>query len=832
MRFWRGASPLATRTLGKAAFPSALAAALIVVALASSVANADVFSPISLVSYGAVGGDELVQQAEYAHDDAASANGRYVAFDGSVGGVTGVWRRDLATDVIEEVAGGDAAMPSISKEGRYVSFTTNEGASLPEITHLRDDTQARPEAVNVYRRDMDNAPATSAAEEAARAPSERAFLIASTPIGSEEPLRYLVPASEATHEGAYAVGRTSMSADGNKVAFVTTAVSDLVAYPTLEETERNRGETPAPHTPAAQVAVHDFDTGVTELVSRCRFGCGQGVAAGATEPIVTTETETEAFGAAMVSGNGFPAHGKGGQSPGASISADGSTVAWLGQNLAQQAPTLSQEELEPEYVEPLWQRLPAVDNQARRVTGGSDPESAACAGTGETKLVTNSENLSDPCQGPFFREPSGSSARDGFFKGGEQFDLTPRLSADGEEVAFVADARLVTQGSDFGSFTGGHPLDVYVSNMSPALTRTQALTPVTEAGPGGTAASAAVTDFEISPHGRQVAFSTARTEFFLGTPTLISQPLGEPRIAELFDADLADGTLTRVTHGYASESEPSEQPHTTRSQGGDPYAAGNIGPDEVDGLGALSPAFADDGNELVFTSTAANLVYGDGNSPPQPVLCCVVGDGSDVFAVARRQFGADARPQYLSAAPEVVTQPDWRLGASAISRADGSVLLYVQTPGPGALRVGAQSAIVTQSVHASGSARVVRGQRRYSQAVQQASHSTSRHGSRASSKHRLGRHVAEKMVAKTGGSSRSTAGELVVLVLKLSKPYIMLASGRDGLSANVQVTFSSLSHPTLHDSLQVSFLRAVKPSRSKTRSSKARGRSSKAGGHQ
>ena len=40
------------------------------------------------------------QQADYAHDPAISGNGRYVAFDGSFGGLTGVWRRDLQTGAV------------------------------------------------------------------------------------------------------------------------------------------------------------------------------------------------------------------------------------------------------------------------------------------------------------------------------------------------------------------------------------------------------------------------------------------------------------------------------------------------------------------------------------------------------------------------------------------------------------------------------------------------------------------------------------------------------------------------------------------------------------
>ncbi len=201
-----------------------LAGAGVAMLAAASGARADVFSPISLVSYGAVGDAEFVQQVEYAHDSAVSANGRYVAFDGSIGGVTGVWRRDLATNVIEQVAGGDAAMPSISEDGRYVSFTTNEGASLPEITHERPDADAHTEAVNVYRRDMDNQPAAAAGEEADRAPAQRAFLAASVPAGSVEPLRY---AGAGNSGGSYAAGRSAMSADGDEVAFVTAAVSDM-----------------------------------------------------------------------------------------------------------------------------------------------------------------------------------------------------------------------------------------------------------------------------------------------------------------------------------------------------------------------------------------------------------------------------------------------------------------------------------------------------------------------------------------------------------------------------------------------------------------------------
>lgn len=370
--------PCGTSRVARALLVALTAASLSLTA--ASAGRADLFSPISLVSYGAIGGGGFAQQAEYAHDSVVSADGRYVAFDGSIGGVTGVWRRDLTTETIEQVAGGDAAMPSISAEGRYVSFTINEGGSLPEITHVRTDVDPHEEAVNVYRRDMNREPAGTAAEEAARPAGERAFLAASVPSGSEEPLRYSAPGASG---GAYAAARSAMSENGSEVTFVTTTVSNLVPYPALEEEEAGRGEQPAPHTPAGQVAVHDFGTGVTELVSRCRFECGQGAGAGAAEPVAAVEEAGSHIGAVATGEARFPEHGEDGSWPGASISADGSTVAWMGEDVGQQAPTLAQEHLEALYEEPLWRRLPAAANQTRRVTGGSDPEDPACAASGE-----------------------------------------------------------------------------------------------------------------------------------------------------------------------------------------------------------------------------------------------------------------------------------------------------------------------------------------------------------------------------------------------------------------------------------------------------------------
>ena len=216
--------------------------------IASAPAGADVFGPISLLSASPL------QQAEYAHDPAISGDGRYVVFDGSIGGVTGVWRRELIVGEddqvvggkLEQVAGGDAEIPSISENGQYVSFTTNEGAYLPQVTDGLAQPESNPrEAPNVYVRDMSVAPGEAGA-----------FKLASAVNGSTQGLSYEYAAGEAgkleaTRYGSTAAGRTALSANGLEVAFVTTAHSNLAG----------------PGTPPLQVAVRNLETDETRLVS-------------------------------------------------------------------------------------------------------------------------------------------------------------------------------------------------------------------------------------------------------------------------------------------------------------------------------------------------------------------------------------------------------------------------------------------------------------------------------------------------------------------------------------------------------------------------------------
>jgi len=745
----------------RAAMPARLLATALAFAFAASLlagapAGADVFGPISLISQSAVPGSTHNQQADYAHDPAISGNGQYVAFDGSFGGITGVWRRDLATGAVEQVAGGDAELPSISEDGRYISFTTTQ-ALLPEDHNKGPD---------VYVRDMEPQP------------GEPEYTLVSAVNGSSEGLTYEYTGTSTAFEeenyGSLASGRSALSANGREVAFVTSAVSNLAG----------------PHTPALQVAVRNLDTLETRLVS-VRVGT-------ADEPVSTQEGENS-YGAVFTGLAGKapafrspPSYGEYGATPplGASLSADGSTVAWMGDDIGQQVALLPAETRPASYTEPLWRRIaPGSETPIRPITGGPDPANPACQASGET-VLPGAASLSDPCQGPF-ATPEGELP--GIWAGGGFGELQPRLSADGYTVAFTAQAPLVSLGNDFGLSPFGRPSDLYVANMHEGLTRDQALTPLTglaSGAEGDAATDGPIVDFDISPDASQVAFTTQRTQFPLGSPAYISAPAAEAAMTELFDVDLADDTLTRVTQSF--EGGPSERPHISVATGRDIY---------TDGDGALSPSFSDDGTELAFSSTASNLIYGDGNTPPAGQSEGPF-DGSDAFVVSRILFPPTPTSQYVSSAPELTLAPVWNLGVSALSRANGSVLLYVQAPGAGTLRAGAQSAVVLQSPAAGRNARRA---------------AAARHAAAARVLERG--HVATRTVA-TRVTDPKGAG-LETLTLALSPVYRSLAGERGGLSATVTVTFAAPGHATLRKSISVTFLRKPRPSRSKARSHKA-----------
>jgi hypothetical protein len=247
---------------------------------------------------------------------------------------------------------------------------------------------------------------------------------------------------------------------------------------------------------------------------------------------------------------------------------------------------------------------------------------------------------------------------------------------------------------------------------------------------------------------------------------------------ELFSIDLADDTLARVSDGF--EGGPSEHPHSETVANEDPYT--------LIGDGALSPSFSDDANTIVFSSTASNLVFGDGNTPPLKITNV---DGSDAFLVSRVLFDPLPTPQSISAPPPgPALKGSWRLGVTARSRSDGTVLLYASLPGAGTVTATARSTVRIRVKH--------RG--------------------------RVSTNLATRGVATTRKASRTALGALVTLTLKLDPRYRALADKRPGLAGAVSVTFAATRHPTLRASVRVSFLRTAKPSKKTAKKANAKSR--------
>jgi hypothetical protein len=704
-------------------------------------ARADVFGGISILSANPFG------QVEYAHDPALSEDGRYIVFDGSIGGVQGVWRRETRPGAgFEQVAGGDATLPSVSADGRYVSFTTNEGASLPAITdgQIPEGEPVR-EAPSVYVRDMD-----------AQGTEPGAFTLVSAKNHSTQSLTYEFPGADEEEEegdirtlGSAAAGRSAITADGRTVAFVTTAQSDLAG----------------PGTPPMQVAVRHLDTDETVLVS-ARYDQATGRPAvnpetGEPEP-VPMEESFGLFGAVWAKGVKTPFIPNGAGSvtraytppelPGAAISADGTAVAWYGGQISEQARTLAGEQTVHQYAEPLWRRISGgASEPTRRVTGGSDPESPGCIADPGAGLGAGS-----PCQGPF-----ATPGAIGIWNGGGQSDYVPRLSANGDYVAFLASAPLTTETEAFGLSPEDHNSDVYREDMT-APDRKSGLRRLTHFASGDTnriQTNANITDLAISPDGQQIAFTTRRTIFPLGVPAFVSAPAAVPGLDELFDADLADDTLTRVTRG--AEGGLAEHPELETGNE-DRYAR--------DADGALSPSFGAGGQLLAFSSTASNLVFGDGNSPPNDVLGVV--DGADVFTVPRISFSTEPTPQVVSPPPaNPALEPPWRLQVSAASLKSGLVELKVRVPGAGALAVSAAGMVPVKSGHAHS--------RKTRRTVARASRTV--HG------------AATTLTLKLGLDSRDRG----------------LARLRGGLAGVLTATFKAAGHPTLGKKLRIRFVHLV-----------------------
>jgi hypothetical protein len=706
-------------------------------------ARADLFGPIELASASDPAGGAYEQAGE-ARFPVISGDGRYVAFVGTFGETAGIWRRDLQTGEVSFVAPEPATLPSISPEGRYVSFTTN----------ARLVAQDSNESPDVYVRDMEPGP------------GEPEYILASAVNGSEEAATYEeFPEPAPAQYGSLASARSAISVrEGTvKVAFVTTAKSNLLG-----------GSTP---TPPLEVLVRDLNTDQTQLVS-AEYQPGAGWSDTPVQP-------DGGFGAVFPGGaNHIPKFAtfegeppgsdkgnKGGQNEtmwvGASISADGNAVTWMGQDLGRQARLLAHEQgtENPEIAEPLWRNIEEPDAPIRRVTGGSDPEAPGCAASGEGEISEVAPPPSDPCAGPFAHLIPEAAVSEGLWGERVRADFVPQISADGMRVAFLTGARELSIGE--AEFEDAEITDdLYVSDMEGGLSRVQALRRLTELDGVGTnlERSAPIIDFGISPSGGEVAFTTQRTIFELGSPAFVSPIAPSAGMRELFDADLENDTVTRVTHGYRGEDERGEQLPVEEQPGVDPYQREQ---------GSYAPSFDDEGNTLCFASTANNLVFGDGN------------DAADAFVVHRVPPPSEQVTQFVSPTPaNPVAAVPWKLSLSAVSLANGDVRLYADTPGAGELSAEALGSVLV-SVRASGARRRAHRSRRA----------------------RVTSLVTRDLASAKTGVAADQEG-LAVLTLTLSPAYRALASASGGQPARVSVTFAAPGHPALHATVLVTFRRS------------------------
>ncbi len=237
----------------------------------------------------------------------------------------------------------------------------------------------------------------------------------------------------------------------------------------------------------------------------------------------------------------------------------------------------------------------------------------------------------------------------------------------------------------------------------------------------------------ISPGGERIAFTTARQRFPLSPPNLVGSPPGSLGLVELYRIDLEGNALQRVTHGVGGAGEAS-------------LASAGTG---EGGAGAGAPSFGAGGRLIAFSSTASNLVGGDGN------------EAADAFLVEDLTTPPTAGGASISPPPaEPTPKPRWRLVLSAFSLPNGDVRLVATVPAAGALRARVGAVL----------------------------------GSASASSRRLD---ATRASARSGGP--------VPLTLRLPRRYRRLAHSREGLYATARVSFRGAGGKPLHGDLEVRF---------------------------
>ena len=725
-------------------------AALAALAIGPVRAQAD-FTPEALIS-GCVSGTacpagSIPVEADFATQPAISPDGRFVAYGGSQAGAPGIYLKDLQTGGVYLVTAGSLGIvgdPSVSADGRAVAFTSTVPPSADPPQGLTPS--APTQCSQVYVADMSD-------------PTAPTYTLASARDGGAAPLRYAGDTGANAHRGgacpgggSAAAGRVAISADGNEVAFTVVGQSDLMNGAGLIGT------------PPAQVAVRVLTTQSTTLVSRELPTLGAGpVPAGAA--ITDVSAAPDAAGSV---GNSDPGDST------ASISADGTTVAWLGVDIPAQAPAGA--EAAPmgwadEYDEPLWRRL--ADGSAattRRVIGGDDPV-CGCQGPLDTNWSEqqprgNVNNGPGPDAGSLINFEGFGSAG-----GLPMADGVPNLSADGQTVAVLSSQPAAGQDPCLGLRAGCSPnsvsTNVYIVDMAPGLSRGQAMTRLTEwAGNNlaGISTDGPIDGLAISPEGDRVAFVSARSQFPYAPPALITAapPSFAGDTEQLYVADVAGGTLELVSTGY------------------DGQPANGV---------VSTPGFSAGDGPIVFASSASNLVYGalsdqSAGSGPSDDEVFTTTELTPPTAPGLQSVGA------VPASPPII--PRWVITARVIADHAGGATVQVSVPGAGRLTCSARAGVPAGPASAS--------------QVRRSAHD--RHRARG------GSHARAAVITRTltrAGDSTGGAG-VVALRLRPGRRYRSLITRARGLYATIIVRFTARGYRPLSATLPVEF--AARPRRS------------------
>ena len=529
-----------------------------------------------------------------------SQDGRFVVFqtratnffpDGDTDAATtrrlgGIFRYDRLSGALALVADGDvtarssgavlvrgATNPSVSANGAVVAFSTAQRL-VPTDTN---------DNVDVYVRDM-------AVGLAADRAASGAYRLVSARDQTDLPPAYEPrdPPLPGATPGANVWPGAAISADGR-----------LVAFRTVEQRSDLAGTGPL-GTPPGTVLVRDLAERRTTLVSR---GRADGAPVGGSEaPVV--------------------------------LSADGTTVGWVGGNAPRQTRFLDGEGLDDNTPFYLWRRWADLGAGTRRITGVADLDDPGCPANGQ---VDGSATTTGPCYGPLTDVDQGFNSI---------ASRAPAMSADGYRVAFLSGSNRRPQND------GVQGLDLFLTDMRPGVTRKAGTRQLTaDSAGGGGRANGEVDSVAMSADGRRLAFTTARSAFILPTPSFEGAERREPGPLELFSVDLTRDRIERVA---------------LSPDGGDANAAAQPN-SSVSGDGAL----------IAFISRASNLLVGDANEQADAFVARL----QPPAAVGGAPAGLNRRPSLLLA--DSVAGPELVLRSSR--RKDGAVLLRVRSPLAGRL---------------------------------------------------------------------------------------------------------------------------------------------------